>query len=407
MSRELIDLYLSDQNFAPSQGRKAAPVYIEKYNKLLDEVNDRLNSIYDGPAQVVNVAKSGGNFTSIQEGIDSITDASATKRYAVVVHPGNYTESVTLKDYVDLIGTGRTNSRIVGTSGTVLTFPTTKATVQDMGIYVDYGALGANSTAITSAGADNVIIRCDIGVTKSSGDFVMNALSITAGAFRMSDCYFTYSITGATTDTQLTQSAIVQSGILTTFIMNNNELTITGNDTNDDLVGFETTANVTGIYLVANNVINVDSGAAGSSATGLWLYGTSTGGTIVQNTLLVNCDASAYGLWIDSTGGGAVVDSRHNDITVTSSGAAESADVAAGDTWNSAFDNITASSGYAGAGTITFVSSEINNGLQTGTLFLTAIKSGATQVAAGAAAGELWSTVGHDSLPDHVVLIGV
>jgi len=41
------------------------------------------------------------------------------------------------------------------------------------------------------------------------------------------------------------------------------------------------------------------------------------------------------------------------------------------------------------------------------TLFLASIKSGATQVAAGAAADELWKTSGHGSLPDNVVMIGV
>lgn len=313
--------------------------------------------------QVVDVAKSGADYTTIQGAIDSIIDATTTKRYAVVVHPGNYAEAVTMKDYVDIIGTGRTNSRITGTTGTVLTFPANKGTVIDMGIYVDYGALGANSQAIVSAGADSVMIRCDIGVTKSSGDFVMNALYVSGGAFRMSDCYFTYSITGGTTDTQLTQSAVVQTGVLTTIILNNNEMTITCDDTNDDLVGFETTANVTGTALLANNVIDVDGGAACSSATGLWLYGTGSGMIANQNRITVNCNASAYGLWVDSTAGGATIDTRHNEIIVTSVGAAESGNIAAGDTWNSVFDKITAASGYAGAGTITMVSSEVNGSM--------------------------------------------
>ena len=34
-------------------------------------------------------------------------------------------------------------------------------------------------------------------------------------------------------------------------------------------------------------------------------------------------------------------------------------------------------------------------------------KEGATQAAAGAVAGELWSTVGHASLPDGVVMKGI
>lgn len=43
----------------------------------------------------------------------------------------------------------------------------------------------------------------------------------------------------------------------------------------------------------------------------------------------------------------------------------------------------------------------------TGTLDISVTKNGATQVAAGAAAGELWYTNGHATLPDYVVLVGV
>lgn len=42
-----------------------------------------------------------------------------------------------------------------------------------------------------------------------------------------------------------------------------------------------------------------------------------------------------------------------------------------------------------------------------GILKIQTIKSGATQAAAGAAAGELWMTNGHASLPDNVVMMGV
>ena len=43
----------------------------------------------------------------------------------------------------------------------------------------------------------------------------------------------------------------------------------------------------------------------------------------------------------------------------------------------------------------------------TGTISISITKSGATQVAATAAAGELWYTVSHATLPDNVVMIGV
>jgi len=42
-----------------------------------------------------------------------------------------------------------------------------------------------------------------------------------------------------------------------------------------------------------------------------------------------------------------------------------------------------------------------------GTVTFSSLPTGATQVAAGAAAGELWATSGHASLPDNVVMIGV
>jgi hypothetical protein len=314
----------------------------------------------DSYQQVVTVAKSGGDYTTIQGAIDSITDATTTKRYVVRVMSGVYSEAVTCKDYVDILGAGRTNTIISGTSGTVLTFPANKCTVSEVGVNVDYGALGANSTAITSAGADSVLKDCDITVTKSGGDFTMNGITITAGSFRMSDCYFTYTTTGATAATQLTQSAIKQTGVVTNVILNNNEITISTTDTNDDLTGVETTATVTGTCLLANNVITVDAGAAGSSATGIWAYGTSSGAIFNQNRLTVNCNASSYGIWIDSASGGATIDTRHNEIIITSAGAALSAFVAAGDTWNSSLDKITAASGYTNNGTVNFSSSPID-----------------------------------------------
>jgi hypothetical protein len=40
-------------------------------------------------------------------------------------------------------------------------------------------------------------------------------------------------------------------------------------------------------------------------------------------------------------------------------------------------------------------------------LVIDTVKSGATQIAAGAAAGEVWKTAGHATLPDNVLMIGV
>ena len=62
-----------------------------------------LNADY---ANRVVVAESGGDFTSIQAALDSITDNSFNKRYLVWVAPGIYFEQVTMKPYVDIEGAG-------------------------------------------------------------------------------------------------------------------------------------------------------------------------------------------------------------------------------------------------------------------------------------------------------------
>jgi len=69
----------------------------------------------DLPQNVVVVAKSGGDHTSIQDALDSITDASASNPYLVWVAPGTYTETVTMKQYVDIEGAGELVTKITYT----------------------------------------------------------------------------------------------------------------------------------------------------------------------------------------------------------------------------------------------------------------------------------------------------
>lgn len=61
------------------------------------------------PAQVVTVAKSGGDFVTVENALAAITDATASKRYVVVVYPGDYVESnpVVCKNFVSIDCPGR------------------------------------------------------------------------------------------------------------------------------------------------------------------------------------------------------------------------------------------------------------------------------------------------------------
>ena len=65
-------------------------------------------------ANIVTVAKSGGDFNDINQAIRSISDASANKPYVVYLAPGVYssTEPIILPSYVSLIGSGAASTII-------------------------------------------------------------------------------------------------------------------------------------------------------------------------------------------------------------------------------------------------------------------------------------------------------
>jgi hypothetical protein len=68
-------------------------------------------------ANVIVVAKSGGDYATITAALNSITTASATNHYLVRVMPGVYTEHVTMTQYVDIEGAGELTTKITYTGG--------------------------------------------------------------------------------------------------------------------------------------------------------------------------------------------------------------------------------------------------------------------------------------------------
>src|SRR5207249_10808654 len=63
---------------------------------------------------VIVVARSGGDYASVQKALDGISDNSPTNRYLIWVAPGIYVETVTMKPYVDIEGAGEMVTKIVG-----------------------------------------------------------------------------------------------------------------------------------------------------------------------------------------------------------------------------------------------------------------------------------------------------
>jgi hypothetical protein len=66
------------------------------------------------PAHVIWVAPSGADFTTVSAALASITTSSISNRYVIDVGPGIYTETshLTLKNYVDIEGSGEDTTQI-------------------------------------------------------------------------------------------------------------------------------------------------------------------------------------------------------------------------------------------------------------------------------------------------------
>ena len=78
-----------------------------------------LSAVAD-PPQTRIVCKSGCTYSEVADAVDSITDSATDKRYTVVVYPGTYTKSITMKSYVGIVGFDSASTIILGTDGTCL-----------------------------------------------------------------------------------------------------------------------------------------------------------------------------------------------------------------------------------------------------------------------------------------------
>jgi len=159
------------------------------------------------PGNVVIVAKSNGDFTSIQAAINSITAASSSNPYLVWVGPGWYNETVTLKPYVHLQGAGQgvTFIQAAASGGAVLTL-SSDTTVRDLSVsnigngttnygmygnnvtnvqvsnvYVEAGGSGTSNTAIYLTGSSTEVTLENVTATGAKATGSNSGLSITLG----------------------------------------------------------------------------------------------------------------------------------------------------------------------------------------------------------------------------------
>jgi hypothetical protein len=135
---------------------------------------------------VVVVAKSGGDYTSVQAAIDSITGAAADNPYLVWVAPGVYSETVTMSPYVHLQGAGQ-EATIITSAASSGSWPPTQATLvltrdaslRDLTV-VNSGAGDHNAALLATAGMSGTL-AADV-TARAQGGGVNNYAIVLTGS---------------------------------------------------------------------------------------------------------------------------------------------------------------------------------------------------------------------------------
>jgi hypothetical protein len=150
---------------------------------------------------VVIVAKSGGDHTSVQDAIDGITDAAADNPYLVWVAPGVYSETVTMVPHVHLQGAGQ-RATVISSTASSSAWPFTEATLTLAG----ETSLRDLTVANTGDGTHNVALFATGGATQTLvSDVTARALAEGAG--------YAICVDGGGTEVTLQQvTALAESG---------------------------------------------------------------------------------------------------------------------------------------------------------------------------------------------------
>jgi len=175
------------------------------------------------PSRILWVAPSGGNYTSIQAAINAAAgQATANNRWLVRIAPGLYTERVTLKDFVDVEGSGWLTTLIAFTaSGATLTAGA-DSELREVLVYNNFSgaspgaiAIGQSSSSATGntflrnvvAVADGPVDNTAINVTGGDLDIVFSIV-VAADSATQTGVETALSATGATSSVRVFTSAL-------------------------------------------------------------------------------------------------------------------------------------------------------------------------------------------------------
>jgi hypothetical protein len=271
-----------------------------------------------GYANMIVVAKSGGQFTDPVDAMNSISDASASNPYLVKVMPGVYDiadRTIVMQPYVTLEGSGELSTKIFKSSSrngasvvqcasnselrslTVESSATPPPTEPMLNVYAilmynvdsvrvkDVTAIASNAwwnvpfqIGISSGPATSVVLKNVKTISESAGYGISNGVSITGGSSVAADDLEVISNHQASLPSGGGEAHGIRVDDNSTANVNNVKISSTSDKNNS--IGFESTR--TSSYKILNTSINANYAVSLSSTASGWLNNVYLSGTAVN-----------------------------------------------------------------------------------------------------------------------------
>lgn len=157
---------ISSEQFAAVSELTSLSGTVNSLNTSVSTLTDTVTEVSStvNAANIVTVASSGGNFSSLSAALASITDSSSTNRYVVRVGPGTFTVDSTLNipSGVHIQGSGKYSTTLSGDVGT-----STASSAANALILVSDGAQLSDLTVENTSSADNSYGVAAVGISET------------------------------------------------------------------------------------------------------------------------------------------------------------------------------------------------------------------------------------------------
>ncbi len=317
------------------------------------------NEIFTGDTNVkwkntVIVAKTGGDFDTIQGAIDSITDSAKNNTYQILVNPGNYVENVTLKNYIGLNGQTLGAATISGINGVLLTLPDEFSYVSNMD-FVLTPTLDDQVIIDVTQGGDHEFFVVTANATSFTPGVSAKILEGQAGSITWSDSGVVYNMFGNQVGTNDHQVFDMNGD--TTVIFLRTSIRFTMNDSDDNLSIYNDAS--TGQLILSQ--VDIIGSVTGENYNGTASIVSHLGTGVLKLDILVVLDMTGPGtgtgfvFFVDTISNDALIQSTSSSYAIRGFDANFLVNLGSGDTFQSSFDLISARNGTTGNGTFDLI----------------------------------------------------